>query len=114
VCVLYSFVLGPLLGGWVAWPISARAPAAALLVAICGMPMGLLLPSGIAALSRQDARLVPWAWGINGATSVIGTVAATVVAIHAGFGTTLRLGAVLYAGAAALYVYLDRATRPSS
>jgi hypothetical protein len=113
-CVVYSFVLGPLLGGWVAWPISARAPAAALLVAICGVPMGLLLPSGITALSRQDARLVPWAWGINGATSVIGTVAATVVAIHAGFGTTLRLGALLYAGAAALYVYLDRATRPSS
>jgi len=107
-CVVYSIVLGPLLASWVAWPITARAPVAALLVAACGVPMGLLLPSGIAALARRDAQLVPWAWGINGATSVIGTVGATMIAIHAGFDVTLRLGGLLYALAAALFVYLDR------
>jgi len=72
--------------------------------------MGLLLPSGIVAVSRRDPQLVPWAWGINGATSVIGTVVATVIAIHAGFGTTLRFGAVLYLLAAATYLYLARLT----
>lgn len=109
-CVVYSIVLPPLLGAWVAWPITARAPVAALLVAACGVPMGLLLPSGIVAVSRRDPQLVPWAWGINGATSVIGTVVATVVAIHAGFGTTLRFGALLYLLAAATYLYLARLT----
>ena len=109
-CLVYSIVLPPLLGAWVAWPITARAPVAALLVAASGVPMGLLLPSGIVAVSRRDPQLVPWAWGINGATSVIGTVIATVVAIHAGFGTTLRFGAVLYLLAAATFLYLARLT----
>lgn len=107
-CFVYATVLGPLLGSWVAWPITARAPVASLLVALCGVPMGLLLPSGIAILSRRDPHLVPWAWGINGATSVVGTVAATVIAIHAGFGTTLRVGGILYVLAAAAFLYLAR------
>ena len=107
-CVIYSLALPPLLGAWVAWPITLRAPVAALLVAACGVPMGLLLPSGVAALSRRDPHLVPWAWGVNGATSVLGTIGATVLAIHAGFGTTLRAGGVLYVLAAGLFVYLAR------
>jgi hypothetical protein len=107
-CAVYSIALGPLLGAWVAWPITARAPVAALLVAGCGVPMGLLLPSGVTALARRDPHLVPWAWGINGATSVLGTVAATVIAIHAGFAATLRIGGVLYLLAGATFLYLAR------
>jgi hypothetical protein len=51
---------------------------------------------------------VPWAWGVNGGMSVIGTVGATVIAINAGFGATFFVGALLYAGAGAVGWFLNR------
>ena len=52
--------------------------------------------------------LVPWGWAINGATSVMGTVAATIIAIYGGFTTTFFAGAFTYAAAGALGVVVAR------
>jgi predicted membrane-bound spermidine synthase len=105
---VYALVLGPGLRGLVGWSIGARIPLAALLVALPGVLMGMMLPSGIRMLGRRDAELIPWAWGLNGATSVIGTVAATVVAIYVGFAGTLGIGAVGYLLAACGAFELER------
>ncbi len=107
----YSFVLGTGLRSLVGWPVGARMVLSALLVAAPGCLMGLMLPSGIRMLSRRDAALVPWAWGLNGATSVIGTVGATVIAIHVGFAGTLIIGAGGYLVAALAAYELHRVTR---
>ncbi len=79
-----------------------------------GLAMGLMLPLGVRLLDAVDAKVIPWAWGINGGMSVIGTVGATVIAINAGFGVTFYVGAALYLGAGAIGWLLDRAVGASS
>jgi len=63
--------------------------------------MGMLFPLGLARLEASDARLIPWAWAINGCASVTGAVLATLLAIHIGFTAVVGAALVLYAVAAA-------------
>jgi hypothetical protein len=58
--------------------------------------MGMMLPTGIRLISGRHAEIVPWAWGLNGAASVFGSVLAMVVSINVGFKVTLVVGAALY------------------
>ena len=55
---------------------------------------------GLARVEAGDARLIPWAWAINGCASVIGAVLATLLAIHVGFTAVVVAALVLYAVAA--------------
>jgi hypothetical protein len=86
----------PVLRAWVAWPLPARMVLAALLVGGAGLAMGFLLPLGVRLVADHDPEIIPWGWGVNGATSVIGTVMATMLAVHVGFNATLIVGAALY------------------
>ncbi len=65
--------------------------------------MGMLFPLGIRALSTSAPELVPWAWGVNGCASVVSAVAATLLAVHAGFSFVIVLAAVMYAAAAVVF-----------
>jgi spermidine synthase len=58
--------------------------------------MGILFPQGMRRVERADPALVPWVWGANSATSVIGSIVSLVLAIHLGFSVVLYLGAGLY------------------
>jgi hypothetical protein len=101
----YAFGLGPLLGWLVGLPIALRIALAVVLVGSSGLLMGVMLPSGV---RHTDAALLPWAWGMNGATSVIGTVGAIILAVHVGFRATLLFGAGGYAFAAIVALALVR------
>jgi len=92
----YSVALDGLLRDWITMILPGRIAVATITVAIAGLMMGLVLPLGVRVLSDRDHEIIPWCWGINGATSVIGTVLATILAIHLGFNATLRLGAMGY------------------
>ncbi|HEY5322144.1 MAG TPA: hypothetical protein VIK58_04890, partial [Caldimonas sp.] len=59
-------------------------------------------PLGLARVEAADARLVPWAWAVNGCASVTGAVLATLLAIHIGFTAVVATALVLYALAAAV------------
>jgi hypothetical protein len=63
----------------------------------------MFFPLGIRLVERIDRRLVPWAWAVNGCTSVVGTVLAAMLGMTVGF-TVVMLSAIgLYlAGALAL------------
>jgi len=63
--------------------------------------MGMLFPLGLARVEASDARLIPWAWAINGCASVTGAVLATLLAIHVGFTAVVVAALVVYAVAAA-------------
>ncbi len=103
ILAVYLFALGPLLSGLLALPLFARALVAVILVALVGLPMGTLLPLGVRTLGDRDAALLPWAWGLNGATSVVGSTLAVVVSLQVGFSSTLFLGLLAYGlGALAL------------
>jgi hypothetical protein len=54
-------------------------------------------PVGIRILREHDESLIPWAWGLNGATSVVASVSAVFVGAQAGFSWALLLGSATYA-----------------
>jgi hypothetical protein len=57
----------------------------------------------------RQPQLIAWAWGINGALSVLGATLAVFIAMNWGFSITLLSGAVLY-GAAAVNLTRSEAT----
>ena len=58
--------------------------------------MGMPFPLGLAALGRCAPDLIPWAWGINGSASVVGAVAASLLAMEIGFSGVIVVAVVLY------------------
>jgi hypothetical protein len=82
-------------------PEALRIAIAALLIAPLAFFMGMPFPLGLARVEAGAARLVPWAWGVNGCASVTGAVLATLLAIHFGFTAVVLAALLLYAVAAA-------------
>ena len=68
---------------------------AGLLLLPLGLIMGMPMPLGIRLFHKGNSD-VPWSWGVNSATSVLGAIMAVVVAMNAGFNVTLLAGTVLY------------------
>ncbi len=107
--LVFAFVLGGLVRSWVGMALPMRIALTGVLVAPAGLVMGAMVPSIIRVLGDARSTLVPWGWGVNGATSVIGTVLATVIAIYAGFTVTLVCGAIGYGLAGAVGLAVVRA-----
>ena len=61
-----------------------------------GVLMGIPFPKGIVWLERSSPNLIPWAWGVNGAVSVVASVLAALVALSAGFTVVLVAGVICY------------------
>ncbi|MDD5306475.1 MAG: hypothetical protein PHU25_04060 [Deltaproteobacteria bacterium] len=99
-----------LLDATTGWPLAGRAALTALLLAPCGLLLGMPLPTGLHAVSGRAAPRIPWLWAVNSATSVLGSVSATLFSMHAGISGTLWVGVALYA--LALLVSL-RVTAPA-
>src|SRR5437867_1764314 len=67
------------------WPLLARGTTACLVSIAIGLPLGSVFPSVIASAGAYDEGLVSWAWAVNGAASVIGSILAVVAALSVGF-----------------------------
>jgi hypothetical protein len=69
-----------------------------------GLTLGMFMPLGVACLTRDQPRMVPWAWGVNGIGSVAGTTLAVVIAMAFGFQVVALIAAALYAVGTTLLV----------
>ena len=96
VVIVYIIVLPPIFYGLVQFALPIRIVIAVVMMAPLAMVMGMPMPSGIRLLARSAPEIIPWAWGVNGATSVMGSVAALVIAILTGFNQALIVGSSLY------------------
>jgi len=94
--VIYALGLEPLFHALLGWPIGARIALSVVLVALPGLLMGALLPSGVRTANALGPEVVPWAWGLNGATSVMGSILAITVSMNFGFTSTLFAGIAAY------------------
>lgn len=97
VLVAYALALTPLFHALLGLPIEARVAIAVALVFVPGLLMGTLLPSGVRAASSISPDLVPWGWGLNGATSVVGSILAVFLSMNYGFTVALAIGLAVYA-----------------
>jgi hypothetical protein len=128
--LVYVFALPHLLGALVGLPFTVKLLISAALLVPLGLAMGMPFPSGLRALSgasatsaveRDETRIsrknrrakkghtmkpsqgaVEWAWAMNAASSVLGSVLAMVIALQFGLNITLACGAVAYLAAMAL------------
>jgi hypothetical protein len=101
--VFSSLGLPPLLGALLGLPLALKAVLTVALVFPIGFLMGIPFPAGLSALSRSRGEILPWAWGVNGALSVSGSVLTRVISTSAGFSTVLVGVALLYLCAGLLF-----------
>ena len=58
--------------------------------------MGMPFPIGLSWTAKHHKKFVPWAWGINGYATVIGSVLSVILALHFGFRIVLLIAAGIY------------------
>jgi hypothetical protein len=80
-------------------PLIAKIPLTMMLIFPAGFAMGMPFPAGLARLESWHKPALRWAWSLNAASSVLGSVGALVCAIYLGLLQTLLLGGILYLGA---------------
>ena len=77
--------------------LAARAGSCScFVVAPVSVALGLPFPLGLARAGASSGALLPWAWALNGAFSVVATPLANLIAVQSGFDRLLVLAAVLY------------------
>jgi hypothetical protein len=92
-------LLQGLYSGFAGQPAASRAILVALLTGSLALLMGVPVPAGIARIRSAGGGVVAWAWGINGFASVLGSLLATMIAMHLGFRVLALVAAVCYLGA---------------
>lgn len=105
---IYNHGLPPILDLLMTQPLVVRCLLAGILLAPLGLILGLPLPLGMRLL-HPDPSDVAWSWGVNGATGVLGSLLAVVVAMNWGYSVTLLAGGVVYL-LALIPVLLHRST----
>ncbi len=91
--------LGPV--NWVleallAWPLPVKCLVLSAWAALAALPLGFFFPLGLSRLPRESG-LIPWAWALNGAFSVVATPLANLLAISSGYQVLVLAGLGLYA-----------------
>ena len=96
------------------WPLVAKGLGLAAITAPGAVLLGHLFPQGLALAGRDDAALIPWAWGINGAMSTVAAGLTPLLAQAWGFNTVLLIAGGLYAAILALPAYAQWRGSPVS
>ena len=104
--MVYVFVLPVLLASLVGVAFPVKLVISAILLVPPGFLMGMPFPTGLRALAASVPECpaseplsesgVEWAWAMNAASSVLGSVLAMVIAIRFGLNITLAIGALAY------------------
>jgi hypothetical protein len=97
VLLLTSFVTPMLFRSTIQWRLPVRITLTLLLVAPMGVLLGIPFPTGIKTVSRISEAFIPWAWGVNGFFTVIGSVGAVILGMMLGFKMVILLATAFYA-----------------
>lgn len=102
ITLVYIAVLPYLFYNYVSLALPIKVVMAVLFLSPLALVMGMPMPLGIRLTNLKMGALIPWAWGVNGATSVLGSVATFILAISFGFNQALIAGLLVYAVGALL------------
>jgi predicted membrane-bound spermidine synthase len=90
------FVIPKLFSKFISVSFPARVLLAIIFILPAGFFMGIPFPTALSWTSRHYPEFVPWAWGINGYATVIGSVLAVILALYFGFQAVLWISVVIY------------------
>jgi hypothetical protein len=91
-----AFLAAPVSEYGVGWPLPIKVLVTVCLIAPAGFLMGIPFPTGLTRLQKSYPQAVRWAWALNAAASVLGSVSAICLAIYIGLRATVLTGALLY------------------
>jgi hypothetical protein len=92
----YIVLLPPIFNHFLSAPKQIRILISLILLLPLGLLLGVFFPTGIKIISAESRSFVPWAWGINGCASVIGTVLSIIIAMTYGFDAVTVLAVIIY------------------
>jgi hypothetical protein len=107
--VAVGFVAEPLVSWAVPFERGVRMAIAVAVLVPIGVALGIPMPTGLRMLSSRAPDLVAWAWGMNGALSVLGATLAIFIAMNWGFGVTLLAAASTYLVGLAAFLVASQA-----
>ena len=96
IAVAVIAVVTPLINWAVPFTRATRMAIAVATLVPVGLALGIPMPTGIRLLSSRAPDMVAWAWGMNGALSVLGATLAIFIAMNWGFQATLLAASVTY------------------
>ncbi len=105
---VYILVLPGLFRALLGLELTYRVAISILLLAPLGLLMGMPFPLGIRLVDRINPALVPWAWGVNGFSSVVGSILSVMIAQSYGFALVIGLAIIIYLGGLAAVLSLGR------
>jgi hypothetical protein len=94
--LLVIAVVTPLIDWAIPFPRATRIAIAVAVLVPMGLLLGIPMPTGLRLLRARAPQMVTWAWGINGALSVLGATLAIFIAMNWGFHTTLYAASATY------------------
>ena len=101
---LLAAVVTPLLAAGVGLPLALKFAITVALISPAGFVMGMPFPTALKRLEEWHKPSVRWAWSLNAAASVLGSVGSLVCGIYLGLVQTLLAGGILYLAALAVAV----------
>lgn len=111
---LLAAVVTPLLTAGVGLPLALKCAITVALIAPAGFVMGMPFPTALKRLEEWHKPSVRWAWSLNAAASVLGSVGSLVCAIYLGLVQTLLVGGLLYLAALAIAAATPRGRENSA
>jgi spermidine synthase len=103
--------VAPMVRAAATWPMPVRMLMTVAMIAPVAFCMGMPFPSGLRRLEQRHAPSLRWAWSLNAAASVLGSVGSVMLAIYFGLRATLLMGGVLYLIALAVIALTPREKR---
>jgi hypothetical protein len=94
--LFFLFGLDPLMRACIGLPLPVRMLIAVLLMAPLSLALGRPFALGTSSLAGVSDSLIPWAWAINGAFSVLATPLANILSVTGGWDIVFMLALVLY------------------
>jgi hypothetical protein len=107
--IAFSALAPSLFSATLAQPLAVRVAISILVLLPLGIVLGTFFPLGIRTVETIDERLVPWAWAINGCTTVVGTIATVMLAMAYGFDVVMLVAVIVYVGGAIALLTVERA-----
>jgi hypothetical protein len=92
-------------------PLWLKIALTVLMISPAAFVMGMPFPTGLTRLEEWHKPSVRWAWSLNAASSVLGSVGALLCAIYLGLLETLLMGSVLYLAALAIVLCVGSRAR---
>src|SRR5207237_9334596 len=94
--VVATVVVTPLVAWAIPFGREVRIAIAVATLVPMGMALGIPMPTGIRLLNARAPQMLTWAWGMNGALSLLGARLAIFIAMNWGFTATFLTASATY------------------